>query len=146
MSFNPSWESRPSGTPLAIRCISLPLCFNPSWESRPSGTTYCHSGNPERTTSFNPSWESRPSGTSQGDDEEKPDETFQPLMGEPSLWNDRWRVHWTPCRFGFNPSWESRPSGTGQLHRSHQVIEATFQPLMGEPSLWNGVAVPYETP
>ena len=37
--FNPSWESRPSGTVRTkdVRTRSLD-CFNPSWESRPSGT------------------------------------------------------------------------------------------------------------
>ncbi len=38
-SFNPSWESRPSGTPSERTCnLPAPWCFNPSWESRPSGT------------------------------------------------------------------------------------------------------------
>ena len=89
---------------------------------------------------------------------------FQPLMGEPSLWNvsfprvtRRVSVVSTPhgravplelatlekkCypkSFRFNPSWESRPSGT--IFFSNAITsDSMFQPLMGEPSLWNAPA------
>ena len=85
--FNPSWESRPSGTLMsARRRRHLQLRFNPSWESRPSGTqlapwVWC------RLCGFNPSWESRPSGTVTECPPRAVRMVFQPLMGEPSLWN-----------------------------------------------------------
>ena len=61
---------------------------------------------------FNPSWESRPSGTDGQGSQDYLAKKFQPLMGEPSLWNIALYAIWSfvvPC---FNPSWESRPSGT----------------------------------
>ena len=135
VSFNPSWESRPSGTwvqtPIALN-IS---CFNPSWESRPSGTTATATRTPSPTLvstphgravplersnmskrifalfCFNPSWESRPSGTGTAPVGLHGCQWFQPLMGEPSLWNEG-----SCLRFS---------------------VSDEFQPLMGEPSLWN---------
>ena len=39
VGFNPSWESRPSGTVgVTIEVAAVLIGFNPSWESRPSGT------------------------------------------------------------------------------------------------------------
>ena len=43
--------------------VTLSICFNPSWESRPSGTPATIAGSTSMRTCFNPSWESRPSGT-----------------------------------------------------------------------------------
>ena len=89
---------------------------------------------------------------------------FQPLMGEPSLWNGKcaWVWGYGPSRF--NPSWESRPSGTyfqipktdaelkvstphgravplePSVLNTGKETEVKFQPLMGEPSLWNSRA------
>ena len=75
-----------------INISSYSFCFNPSWESRPSGTFLLTSltAVPSR---------------------------FQPLMGEPSLWNRELRANPEILPKCFNPSWESRPSGTS-LHRS----------------------------
>ena len=88
-------------------------------------------------------------------------EAFQPLMGEPSLWNMSLRLRPRLRLRCFNPSWESRPSGTWHCSdpRSGSYLVSTphgravpleltdpdgknvwhdlFQPLMGEPSLWN---------
>ena len=60
---------------------------------------------------FNPSWESRPSGTPGVALLATVPKMFQPLMGEPSLWNIDLHGDTTPLLW--------------------------FQPLMGEPSLWN---------
>ncbi len=140
--FNPSWESRPCGTNLITfppeipprvstphgRAVPVELLhaivnaprgvgFNPSWESRPCGTSDVESTDGNLTVSFNPSWESRPCGTNHWNDSHSyPYFLFQPLMGEPSLWNLLPRFE-TPTAmvFGFNPSWESRPCGTGSV-------------------------------
>ena len=68
--------------------------------------------------SFNPSWESRPSGTRSGFTYKLDHLQFQPLMGEPSLWNKALYEAAVALASSFNPSWESRPSGTlpGQIH------------------------------
>ncbi len=159
--FNPSWESRPSGTCAQTGFKSFSTSFNPSWESRPSGTlpfmtamlTPAPVSTPHgravplellrclelltRVIRFNPSWESRPSGTTECASPSPDDHLFQPLMGEPSLWNTEtknfamvyilpfqplmgepslWNIFFlliAPTVYtGFNPSWESRPSGT----------------------------------
>ncbi len=87
--------------------------------------------------SFNPSWESRPCGTPMRRKYGTFILAFQPLMGEPSLWNEVANYVYDPSHAGFNPSWESRPCGTETMMGMVTRTSSLFQPLMGEPSLWN---------
>ncbi len=152
-------ELRPHGSPGRYHGNG----FNPSWESRPCGTRKIMTSYLATRNGFNPSWESRPCGTILVVSVLNWQKTtrFQPLMGEPSLWNESVQLlarvglccfnpSWEsrPCGtsrkcqelklpFGFNPSWESRPCGTCRFKLLRVSVISRFQPLMGEPSLWN---------
>ena len=135
--------------------------FNPSWESRPSGTFLVAHVISNRYQSFNPSWESRPSGTLPPyKGEIHADSVSTPHGRAVPLELRGGRVKDLPGIKCFNPSWESRPSGTlmamcqkgrcdvvstphGRAVPLEPIMDALlytvalFQPLMGEPSLWN---------
>ncbi len=141
-SFNPSWESRPSGT------ADLKNTGELAWfVSTPHGRAVplelkANTAAAVGCSSFQPLM-GEPSlwNTSVGGSRRMA-MWFQPLMGEPSLWNGNGDGYAESYPHGFNPSWESRPSGTAGLEW-YSLLRRWFQPLMGEPSLWNPLSGVY---
>ena len=162
IGFNPSWESRPSGTfEISVLPETYRNCFNPSWESRPSGTGLYWNGDQADQASFNPSWESRPSGTRRIGFVthgwcwlvSTPHGRAVPLELVRRNWKGLLAIVSTPHgravplepffiagipsrRLSFNPSWESRPSGTKSATGGYIAVSTVSTP--------HGRAVPLE--
>ncbi len=136
-SFNPSWESRPSGTVSKKFVASLAR-----FVSTPHGRAVpleppqgCEAV--DITVVFQPLM-GEPSlwnGDTHFDLDSRTDR-FQPLMGEPSLWNDTVWVGMTLLD-EFQPLMGEPSLWNPPLKPKSMFALQMFQPLMGEPSLWN---------